>query len=236
MGTRNETKLEGCCQHEESWSKGVEPVAAGDSIVVFSRGACHDPTGRQLKRNSKMEKKSGFGRIFAVTAITFALVAGVGFSSDVAYSADTPKDKAADVKATLTDKKAKASETDVVKPGEKAAQAVNPTELLTKGAQTFIEGAQLATTNKDKAAGEKMMLEGHKMMAETETAWSKTKKELSPAQKTISEGHAQMMKGYTLIKGEKEADQGSKMVTDGYKKLTEGLKSLQAPVNGKDKK
>lgn len=183
-----------------------------------------------------MEKKSGFGQIFAVSAVTFMLVAVFMGGADIAYSADAQKEKPADVKATLADKKAKAPETDSAKPGEKALTEVNPTELLIKGSKTFMEGAEMVKNPKEKATGEKMMLEGHKMMAETETLWSKSGKELSSAQKSASEAHSMLMKGYTLLKGDKDAEQGNKMVQDGLRKLGDAIKNIQVPTNGKDKK
>ncbi len=183
-----------------------------------------------------MEKKSGFGKMFTVVAVTFALVVCFCGKGDLAHSADSPKDKAVEVKATLSDKKAKASETDVSKTGDKVAAQTDPTELLIKGSKTFMEGVEMSKSNKDKTSAQKMMLEGHKMMAETEASWAKTNKEFSPAQKTVSEGHALMMKGYTLLKGDKDAEQGAKMVNEGYRKIGDGLKSLQVAPNGKDKK
>ena len=183
-----------------------------------------------------MAMKSGFGRIFAVTAITLAMVMGSLGLNGIAIGADTAKEKPLDVKATQSDKKPAASETEIAKTGEKAVTETDTTQLLIKGSKKFMEGAEMVRDRKDKAAAEKMMLEGHKMMAESETAWAKTRKELSSGQKTVSEGHAMMMKGYTALKGDKDADQGSQMVAEGYKKLNEGLKSLAPMTNGKDKK
>lgn len=183
-----------------------------------------------------MEKKSGFGRNLAVAAITLVFgIFSVGLVG-VAIGADAPKDKPADVKATLSDQKAKAPEPNDEKNAEKAVTQTDPVQLLIKGSKTFMEGADMIKDKKDKPTAQKMMLEGHKMMADTETAWAKTKKELTSGQKAVSEGHAMMMKGYTLLKGDKETEQGSQMVSDGFKKLNEGLKSLQSSTNGKDKK
>ena len=218
-----------------SWIKKVEPVAAG-MFRVFSYPV-GPPVFQQVdtKRMSKMEKKSGFGQTFAKVAIMLLLLAGLESGVNVAYSADAPKDKLATAGA-IADKNAKASENNAIKQTDKTGNVSDPTELLAKGSKTFMEGAEMIKSKKDKAAAEKLMLDGHKMMAETETAWTKANKDLSPAQKAVTEGHGLMMKGYTLLKSDKDTDQGAKLVTDGYKKFTDGLKGLQSSVSEKDRK
>ncbi len=183
-----------------------------------------------------MAMKSGFGRIFAVAAITSAMVMVSLGLNGIAIGADTAKEKPVDLKAIQSDKKPTASETEIAKTGEKTVTVTDTTQLLIKGSRKFMDGAEMVKDKKDQPTAEKMMLEGHKMMAESETAWAKTKKELSSAQKSVSEGHAMMMKGYTILKGDKNTEQGTQMVADGYKKLNEGLKSLQPATNGKDRK
>ena len=98
-----------------------------------------------------MAMKSGFGRIFAVVAITFAMAMGSLSLNGIAIGADTAKEKPVDLKATQSEKKPTASETEIAKTGEKAVTETDTTQLLIKGSKKFMEGAEMVRDRKDKA-------------------------------------------------------------------------------------
>jgi hypothetical protein len=181
------------------------------------------------KRISKMDKQTGLSKIAAfLVATSFTVVLALAIPH-LAF-ADKEKDTLPSATMTPTEHKPAPLDTKNKKHHSVTGKHSDPSEMMKSGADTFMQGFELAHGKKDKT-GIKMMLDGHKMMANCEGIWAKDGNEFSGSKKSIHEGHAMMMRGYSMIKNEKDASEGAKMIEEGYRKVTDGIKTLQTETN-----